>query len=790
MTPLDSSTAKATPWRTWHAIAIYAAATMALSYPALWGQFLVNPRSDQYIAGYAFREFAASVLQDQRAFPLWNPYLFGGLPYVAAMHGDIFYPTFLLRMVLPTDVAMTWSFVVHVFLAGVFCHLFLRATGVGFLGALAGGLAYMLGGNVAALVSPGHDGKLYIASLTPLVLLLVLRGVREGRAWSWGALAVVTGLAVLTPHPQLLQYMLLLAGAFALFVGLGAVRRGELDGRKLVRRLAAAMAALVLGGAIGAIQFYPVREYVAWSPRAEGKSWELATQFSMPPEEIVNFYMPHFSGILDHYWGRNGIHLHSEYLGAVVIVLAVLAFGRLRGSPVRPQVLFWSLTFLVSLAWAMGGFTPFYRLVYALVPGTRYFRAPSTILFVVALSVAVLAAHGMERVVRRDIDRRFLAVVTAVVLVLGLLGVAGVLTKLAVAVAQPGAEAYALANDSAIRMGTLRSTTFAGLALLVLYAASLGRVGREGAGLLLASVLAVDLWTVDRYYWQFSPPAAKLFAGDAAIDYMKNQSAPGRVLPLASNAVDRDPFLRGDGLMVHRIRSALGYHGNELRNYQTLGDKNSGWRNLLVNPNVWHLLNIRYVLTDVEDLGVPTLRRVVGPVKNAYGTTVYLFETADENPAAWVAPVIVKAEDGGVLGTLLDPRFDVRRAALFTLDAPVRGAQIDQLPEPLDIRASVIRYAPGDVEIELDKPAPLGAALVVSENFYPGWRATVDGRPAPLGRVNYTLIGVELPEGGRRVHLTFRSRTYEIGRAVTLLALLAAVGWWCFGAVAESRRRG
>jgi uncharacterized membrane protein len=103
-------------------------------------------------------------------FPLWNPYLFGGMPYVAAMHGDIFYPTFLLRMILPTDVAMTWGFIIHVFLAGLFTFVFLRSLGLSYFGSLLGGLAYMMSGNVAGLISPGHDGKLFISSLLPLAL--------------------------------------------------------------------------------------------------------------------------------------------------------------------------------------------------------------------------------------------------------------------------------------------------------------------------------------------------------------------------------------------------------------------------------------------------------------------------------------------------------------------------------------------------------------------------------------------------------------------------------------------
>src|SRR2546423_10641391 len=106
----------------WAAI-VYAIGPFSLGYPALAGRFLVNPHSDQYIAGYAFREFAAATLRATGHFPLWNPYLFGGMPYIAAMHGDIFYPTFLLRMILPTDVAMTWGFIIHIFLAGLFTYL-------------------------------------------------------------------------------------------------------------------------------------------------------------------------------------------------------------------------------------------------------------------------------------------------------------------------------------------------------------------------------------------------------------------------------------------------------------------------------------------------------------------------------------------------------------------------------------------------------------------------------------------------------------------------------------------
>jgi hypothetical protein len=128
-----------------------------------------------------------------------------------------------------------------------------------------------------------------------------------------------------------------------------------------------------------------------------------------------------------------------------------------------------------------------------------------------------------------------------------------------------------------------------------------------------------------------------------------------------------------------------------------------------------------------------------------------------------------------VLATILDQRFDVGTVALFDTSAAVRGQDVKAQPSPLTIEANVTRYDPGHISVRLDAPAPAGSALVVSENYYPGWRATVDGRPATVGRADYVLIGVALPTGARSVDLTFRSASYERGKAITLVAVALSI---------------
>ncbi|QJR35087.1 YfhO family protein [Gemmatimonas groenlandica] len=766
-------------------------ATMLLAWPALGGAFLVNPNSDQYIAGYSFREFAARALRDGQGFPQWNPYQFGGMPYVAAMHGDIFYPTFLLRLVLPTDIAMTWGFVLHMLLAGVFTVGFLRAAGVRFQSAVVGGIAYLLSGAVASYASPGHDGKLFVSALLPAALWALVRGLRDGRRGAWGLLALIVGLAVLSPHPQLLQYMLLTCGGYALFLALrpwslpaesSAPGRDASPSRPLTR-LALALGAVVLGAVIGAVQYLPVQEYVPWSPRAGGKGYDYATSFSFPLEETINMYLPQFSGILEKYWGRNGIHFHSEYIGATVLVLALFAFGGGLANRNRSHAWFWLGALIVSLVWAWGGNTPFYQLVYAVVPGSKFFRAPSTILYVTAFSCAVLAAFGAERLLAGKGTSRYAIGWGSFALLVGVLATTGAFTNVAMSLLGDARGELIEANAASVVGGAWRSAV-AVLALVgLMLAVARGALKAALAGWLLAALVALDLWSVERHYWTFSARAEQLYAEDDIIRFLKSQTEPTRVIaiPLGDNMAPHDPFVLGDALMHHGIRGVLGYHGNEIGRYQELYGKSDGFQSI-ANPNFWSLTNARFFYTNTPGLPFQGAKLAAGPVRNAAGTMTYLYELPGDHPAAWVAPLIVKLDDPTTKATVLNPLFDVKRVAIFDTTSTIQAKPVNSpLPDPVPFGVEITKYQAGAIDIILGGPAPAGSALLVSENYYPGWTATVDGKPATIARADYTLIGVELPTGAKSVQLRFDSAPYHTGKLLTLLALGAALLWWIIG---------
>lgn len=771
------------------ALGVCIVATMLLAYPALGGQFLVNARSDQYIAGYSFREFGAQVLRSTGGFALWNPYLFGGMPYVGAMHGDIFYPTAFLRLAMPTDAAMTWGMILHYILAGWATYVFLRALGLTFAGALVGGIAYMLSGWNGSYVNPGHDGKIFVGAMLPLSLLCVLRGVRDGRRWAWGGLALVTGLGMLSPHPQLMSYLLVGAGLFALFVAYGMGDEGP-SRASAIPRLGLALGAVALGLAISAIQYLPVMEYTPFSPRAGGRGYDFATSFSFPIVELVNTVIPEFTGKFEKYWGPNRIHDHSEYVGAAVWVLVLAAFrSKVR---TRNTLFFGGLAVFITL-WALGGETPFYHLIYALVPGSKFFRAPSTVFFLATFALAVLAGMGAQGLVAHAASRRFTIAVGSVIGVLLLLGVSGGLTGIASSLAAPDVAQLVDANAGDLLTGTIRAMVFAALALGVAVLAGRGALTAQLAGWAFIAIVTLDQVTLLKGYWRFVPPAKVSFATDAAIEYMKKATVnnPGRVLdmPISGASVPRDPELRYSGLMAHGIRQAVGYHGNELRRYDDLTGSEMEGRPQLGNPNFWQLANVRFFLTDAtpDKFPIPESKLVAGPARDAHGSMVYLYEIPGDNRAAWVAPAMIKAADSVTLTTVLDPRFPVHSVAIFNDSANVTAADLKAPPAPLTLPVTVTKYDPGAISVQLGEPAPAGSALVVSENFYPGWTATVDGKPVTASRAMYSLIGVPLPAGAKSVELRFTSASYERGKLVTLVALCLALVLFAGGIVTDRK---
>ncbi|HSR42346.1 MAG TPA: hypothetical protein VLL48_09245, partial [Longimicrobiales bacterium] len=411
----------------------------------LFREFVVSGEmlfgTDTLSLGYVAREFFAEALS-RGVFPLWNPIILGGTPFLESLAGgdSLYPPSVLLLFLAETHRALGWKLVLHVFLEGLFTYGWIRALDRSRAAAVLSGLAYATAPFLVTLVYPGHDGKLFVTALTPLLFWAVEGAFRRGGLGRWAGVGGVVALVILTTHFQMAYFLFGAVGLYALFragqlwlgrgpgggeegkgapppsgegggEAEGSSERGEAPGRRrALSRLGLFLAAALLGAGAAGVQLVPAVEYVTdFSRRTattvqadEAGSVAYSSSWSLHPEEIAALVVPEFVGSNvaeegwagNTYWGRNPFKLNHEYVGLVVLILAALSF--LGGA--RPG-LRWFLAGLgaVGLLYALGAHTPVWRLFYEVVPGVGLFRAPSMAAFLFGFAAVTLMAFGVDR---------------------------------------------------------------------------------------------------------------------------------------------------------------------------------------------------------------------------------------------------------------------------------------------------------------------------------------------------------------------------------------------------------
>jgi hypothetical protein len=747
-------------------------AVMAVLTLLVFRQYLLSGSGDMLLgqdtiaAGIMFRKFFVEHIRALGRLPLWNPYLFGGVPTVEAGSGDILYPASILHFLLPLTSALAWKLILHVFLAGVFMYLAARALGVRRYPALFAGSAYLLSANLVSLVWGGQDGKMYVTALFPAGLWLLVTAL-ERRSWVrflW--LGVVAGLMVVA-HPQLAYYAYLALAAYAL--GSLWSRRRE-GGATLANALAGGMLAVVTAIGVAAVVLLPMYRYLREdSPRAgPGRGFEYSASWSLHAEEAVSLLIPEFSGTdvqSETYWGKNPFKHNSEYGGALVFVLGVAGVIGLKGD--RRRWAFGLMAF-IALLYALGSGTPVFRLLYLVVPGLKNFRAPSLATFVAVAALTLLATLLIDRTLTsadprtRRVASLALVVGASVALLIALLTLGSGFYQTwtsafgqAEAVDRSGAFA---ANQSRILGGALAVALICGVSWGALLLWSRGILRAVHVVMILIALTAVDLLRVDSRYIQVVR-YADFFPPDPGIEALQSRLAPGdRVLTVGG--VYPEGFLATYG-----VPEVFGYHGNQLRWYNALtrfdvrqaarssADLEQYWVGLL-NSGTLRALAARYVLLPGQ-VELPGFRLLGADQRVA----VYINDGAVPGVAI-VPEVQVEPDSARRVALLWSPTFDPSKSTI--VDQPVLA--IGQAGGT----GTAMIDGNGDDTLSVRVRTTGPALLTISRTYHPSWQAELDGVATPVIRANHALMAVAVPRSGEhRVLLRYRPKIVQLGAGIT-----------------------
>jgi len=233
--------------------------------------------------------------------------------------------------------------------------------------------------------------------------------------------------------------------------------------------------------------------------------------------------------------------------------------------------------------------------------------------------------------------------------------------------------------------------------------------------------------------------------------------------------------LPGNYGCVYNLEETWGASPLRLQTYDAL------WASVPVE-RVWALLNVKYVLSWRKTLAAPSER--LGDEPKSSKETTYLHRLNAVGPRAYVAYAAHTADDAAALKHLADPKADPFSDAVVSEPLPfeLKGAA-GGTPAA---RIIIARRTSG--RIALDVSLPADGLLVLSEVYYPGWRATVDGAEAQILRAQETLRGLPLRAGDHHIEMVFQSLSFTLGAGISAAAWLCMVALIVLGARAGRRR--
>ncbi len=744
-------------------------------------------------------------------YPLWNPYLFCGMPsYASLSFTPYVYPPAYVTYVLQRYLGfpeMTWL-LLHYLLAGVGMYLLARFLGARSSVSMLAGAAFMIMPNFVAIGAYGHGSQAGSIAYMPFALLLSWHILRGNRRLTMAALlAIVLGFQMLRGHVQIAYYTYLLIGLLFLFEGSALLRARR--AREVAAGAAFLAAAVVLAVGIAAVLLVPVRQYAAYSIRGGGGSGGLdygyATNWSLHPKEMLTFVFPWAFGYgAPTYWGAMPFTNYPNYLGVVTVAFGLFACRYARSR--RTWFLVAAIVFSTVLAF--GKYLPLlYAPMFKWFPYFNKFRVPVMALIIQQLAAVAAMAIGLEEFLRRRDEKRlprwleparmkWVLIGAAAVFMLALLASgavkSGVARNPAVASRLSGT-ALDLAS-SAYAANLLKTLIVALVVCLVAFLAVSRRILANTVVLAIAIIAAVDLviengnilhpekgWPGSKAIIAEKSARDEFTRPDAVTDFLKADTTLYRLFPVPAAQLGQwgysSPLFSENRFMTFGISSLGGYHAAKLKSYQdVMNEMFAAFNEGSYPAAIVDMLNAKYFYA------VFPLFREGSPFPLALQAgDAYVYENPRALPRAFCVDTFRVLPPREALAALRAPWFDPSRMAILSEEPAVRPVSA------AGSSARITEYGLNAISIAAHIERP--CILVVSEIAYPDWRAEVDGKETRILPANYGLRAVPLSPGDHEIRMRFSSRALRGSLIVSIASLAAAALVPAVQGAARARRK-
>ncbi len=719
--------------------------------------------SAKIIAGYdilVYHYYARAFTRESMLrglLPKWNPYEYAGMPFAADPGNCVFYPLNKFFLLMPVSKAISLNMALHVFLAGAGTLLFARAIGLKRGGSLIAAIAFMFSGYYIDRIAAGHEILVMCSAYLPWIFLCYELSSQSGKV-GWSLLGgLFVGLQVLTGASQPVLYT-------AIFVFIYAVAKNiQMNPGSRFTLLGRDLGYLVLMGGVGiglsAVQLLPSVELVLHSVRAQ-TSIEFVGSYSFPPRNFIHFLLPYLDvGKAIANWE------FSCYVGILPLALALAMLPSLKGRRARAL----GAVGLVAVLIMLGRHTPVFPALMRIIPGLKLFRIHARAEVGLILVLALWAGMGWEKIFNNPLDatvkiRRNLAVAAGLfAAAVCVVAVLFLLKKTALSFQTPSpSHVFGFLVDKGGPVTSLwHPRIFLPMsAVFITFVAALLLLRRCDTGMkrLLAGLIIVDLLVmstgrirlVDTSYVSGNDELVESVERDEGAEYFRVW------FPLKVFFGSRAKFF---GIFDVNGHNALG-----LTLFEDYLESLSGISPVRTLP--YYEMDRR--LFERERIFVDNILNVKYFSVEREGNEPVFYRADSFFPRALFVSDYVIGSPRDFFTSGIDPETTV-----FLHEKPPPGYHPGESENAANARVKIDSYRNDEIDLSVDAPAD--GFLVLSEVYYPGWRAEVDGAATKVLRGDFLLRVVPVRSGKHKVRLFFAPLSLLLGKLISAATIAAVV---------------
>lgn len=711
---------------------------------------------------YPMQMLAIDLLKDGR-WPLWNPYILSGTPLLANFQSAPFSPTNLVYFVFERLTAWSFQIILQHVLAAVFTYFLLRNWKVSNFGSVLGGIVFAFSG--FNLLWSQWNGHALAAAFIPLVLLLGDKWLLGGKYVFGTCLSFAIALQVLSGYPQVIFYSLVAL----VFLWVFRIERSKIFFSKTI--FLGIFSLLGLG--LGAFQILPGAELLSISQRGiEPHPFDWAF---LPFIKVITFFAPDYFGnhSTGNYWGPQDYTSNIGFVGVVAPILAGLALPLAKN---KREVLLCFILLLVALILAFP--TPFSILLWK--SGFLGFQAASAhrSLVLFNLSVALLAGFGVDYFLKvKNLTTKW-AFLFPGITIIGFAGYAFLFYILTQNYPDffsgdvRGIQSYVVAIRNSVLPLMILIFTWA----IIIFSKNKDLIIKNLATVFLFCLLILELF---RFGWKFNPFSSRhiIFPQTPVLDFLQRQESPFRttgswVIPINLRMPYKLESLEGYDavypLGISQFISAINTgtsQGNVIRKYGIVDN---------VTSTLMDLVNTKYYLVIKKDSqNAPSSE---GKIPDNFtddrfsiafeDKSVAILENKNVLPRAFMVYDWEIVDNSTALDKLLSFNFPLGRKVLLEEEPSVK--RIDR--KKTDWSVDYKNY--GEQESKLFVKTKEGGMLFISETFYPGWKAYIDGEEEKIMRADFAFRAIPVTGGEHVVEFKYEPKSFLLGIQLSTLSLL------------------